>query len=208
MLYVRWSELEIDPAQLDRFAVLASENLQQTRLTEPGVITFHSAAEQGHPNRIRVLEIYADANAYNAHLETAHFQKFRSATGEMVVSRRLFEAIPVMLGAKSELLPANVTMRIAELEIDPRNLEAYEAAVTEEIDASIRLEPGVYAIYAVALKEQPNQLRFFEIYADQQAYLSHREAPHFKRYVETTRTMITARKLFDAVPVGAASRSR
>ena len=208
MAYVRWSELDIDPARLDRFAVLASENIQQTRLTEPGVIAFHSAAEKEHPNRIRVLEIYADANAYKAHLQTPHFQKFRSTTSEMLVDRRLFEAVPVMLGAKPQLPPPNVTMRIAELEIDPVQLEAYKAAVIEEIDASIRLEPGVFAIYAVALKDQPNHLRFFEIYADERAYLSHRETPHFKKYVDTSRSMITGRRLMETVPVALAAQSR
>ena len=78
----------------------------------------------------------------------------------------------------------------------------------EEVDASVRLERGVFAIYAVALKEQPNHLRFFEIYADEQAYLSHRETPHFKKYFEITRSMITGRRLSEMVPVAPASQSR
>jgi quinol monooxygenase YgiN len=197
LAYVRWSELEVDRARLDGFTVLASENIQRTRLTEPGVIAFYSAAEKDRPNRIRMLEIYADANAYKAHLQTPHFQKLRSAMSEMVIDRRLFEAVPVMLGAKPQLPPSDATVRIAELEIDPLQLEAYKAAVIAEIDASIRSEPGVYAIYAVALKEQPNHLRFFEIYADEQAYLSHRETPHFKEYLDTTRSMITGRRLIE-----------
>ena len=58
-------------------------------------------------------------------------------------------------------------VRIAELEIDPVQLESYKAAVKEEIETSIRVEPGVLAIYSVALKENPSQLRFFEIYKDE-----------------------------------------
>jgi quinol monooxygenase YgiN len=126
----------------------------------------------------------------------------------MLVDRKLFEAVPVMLGAKPQLPPPNVTLRIAELEIDPLQLEACKAAVIEEIDASLRLEPGVCAIYAVALKEQPNHLCFFEIYADQQAYLSHRETPQFKKYLETMRSMITGRRLMETVPVAPAAQSR
>ena len=34
-------------------------------------------------------------------------------------------------------------VRIAELEIDPAQLDAYKLALKEEIEASIRLEPGV-----------------------------------------------------------------
>jgi hypothetical protein len=52
-------------------------------------------------------------------------------------------------------------VRIAQLEIDPERLESYTAAVKEEIETSIRVEPGVLAIYAVAEKDNPSKLRFF-----------------------------------------------
>lgn len=197
MAYVRWSELEIDSEQLDRFTVLANENIHQTRLTEAGVIAFHSTAEKDRPNRIRVLEVYTDADAYQSHTRTPHFQKFRAATSQMVMDRKLFNAIPVALGAKPALPPLDPVVRIAELEINPPNLAAYKTIVIEEIDVSIRIEPGVFAIYAVALTDQPNHLRFFEIYADDQAYLHHRETQHFKLYLESTQGMITARRLIE-----------
>lgn len=38
--------------------------------------------------------------------------------------------------------------RVAELEIDPAQLERYTAAVREEMETSVRIEPGVLAIYA------------------------------------------------------------
>jgi quinol monooxygenase YgiN len=60
-------------------------------------------------------------------------------------------------------------VRIAQLEIDPARLESYTAAVKEEIETSIRVEPGVLAIYAVAEKDNPSKLMFFEMYADEAA---------------------------------------
>src|SRR6516165_12348333 len=75
-------------------------------------------------------------------------------------------------------------VRIAELEIDPARLDAYKASVKEEMEASVRVEPGVLAIYAVAEKDNPTRLRFFEIYADEAAYNTHRESAHFKKYVK------------------------
>ena len=92
-------------------------------------------------------------------------------------------------------------VRIAELEIDPAQLDAYKASVKEEMEASVRVEPGVLAIYAVAEKDNPSKLRFFEIYADEAAYNSHRESAHFKKYVETTKDMIKSRKLIETVPI-------
>ena len=74
-------------------------------------------------------------------------------------------------------------VRMAELEIDPAQLEGYKAAVKEEMDTSVRLEPGVLAIYAVAEAGQPTRLRFFEIYADETAYKAHIGSAHFRKYL-------------------------
>jgi quinol monooxygenase YgiN len=92
-------------------------------------------------------------------------------------------------------------VRIAELEIDPAQAAAYQAAVKEEIEASLRVEPGVLAIYAVAEKDHPNRFRFFEIYADDAAYRKHIDSPHFRKYAEATKSMIVSKKLIDTVPV-------
>jgi quinol monooxygenase YgiN len=88
-------------------------------------------------------------------------------------------------------------VRIADLEIDPAQMEAYSAAVKVEMATSIRVEPGVLALYAVSIKDKPNHLRFFEMYADNAAYESHRDSAHFKTYVATTKDMILDRKLFE-----------
>jgi quinol monooxygenase YgiN len=92
-------------------------------------------------------------------------------------------------------------VRFAELEIDPAQLDAYTTAVKEEMETSVRVEPGVLAIYAVAEKDNPSKLRFFEMYADEAAYRAHIASPHFRKYFETTKAMITARRLIDAAPV-------
>ena len=97
--------------------------------------------------------------------------------------------------------PAMPFIRIAELEIDPAQLANYEAAVKEEMEVSLRVEPGVLAIYAVAEKGIPTKLIFFEIYADEAAYKAHIASPHFQKYFKTTNDMIVSRKLIDTVPV-------
>jgi quinol monooxygenase YgiN len=92
-------------------------------------------------------------------------------------------------------------VRIAELEIDPAQLENYKAVVKEEMEISVRVEPGVLAIYAVAEKGKPTMIRFFEMYADEAAYNAHRDSPHFRKYVEATKDMIVSRKLIENDPV-------
>jgi quinol monooxygenase YgiN len=198
--FIRWADLDIDPAQMEQFQAAADEHVQAVLRTEPGVLAFHAVAQADSPTRVRVFEMYEDADAYQAHLKQAHFQRFLAATEKMMKGRQLYDVVPVRLGAKPRLTAAPL-VRIAEIEIDPAQLQAYEAAVSEEIDDSIRLEPGVLTIYSVALAERRNHLRFFEIYADEAAYRQHVDSPHFKKYVATTKAMITSRKLVETRPV-------
>lgn len=92
-------------------------------------------------------------------------------------------------------------VRIAELEIDPAQLDSYKAALRAEIETSIRVEPGVLALYAVSVKDHPNQIRLFEIYANQAAYEAHLQSAHFKKYKSETARMVQSLKLIETEPV-------
>jgi quinol monooxygenase YgiN len=92
-------------------------------------------------------------------------------------------------------------VRIAELEIDPAQLERFKGAVREQIDAAVRVEPGVQALYAVSVKDNPSLIRVFEMYADEGAYMAHLETPHFKKFRAVTDDIVKSRKLIDAVPI-------
>jgi len=104
--------------------------------------------------------------------------------------------------------PGSPVVRIAELEIDPAQLDAYKLALKEEIETSIRVEPGVLTLYAVSLKEHPEQIRLFEIYKDMVAYESHLQSPHFKTYKRRTQQMVKALKLIETDPILLSSKSR
>jgi len=92
-------------------------------------------------------------------------------------------------------------VRIAELEIDPAQLSAYRDALKEEITTAIRVEPGVLTLYAVSVKDQPNQIRIFETYQDQAAYESHLQTPHFKKYKAETQGMVKSLRLIETEPI-------
>jgi quinol monooxygenase YgiN len=99
-------------------------------------------------------------------------------------------------------------VRLAELEIDPVQLESYKSALREEIEASIRLEPGVLTLYAVALKDNPAQIRIFEVYADVAAYKAHLDTPHFKKYKAVTQGMVKSLKLVETDPIALGAKGK
>ena len=97
-------------------------------------------------------------------------------------------------------------VRIAELEIDPGQLPAYRHALQEEIVTSIRVEPGVLVLYAVAVKGEPNQIRIFETYKDRAAYEAHLQSAHFKKYKSLTQSMVKSLKLIETEPIQLAAK--
>jgi len=97
--------------------------------------------------------------------------------------------------------PQNPIVNLIELEIDPLQLDAYKAALKEEIEISVRIEPGVLTLYAVAVKDHPTEIRLFETYTSPAAYQAHLDSPQYKQYKAATQGMITSRKLLETVPV-------
>lgn len=95
----------------------------------------------------------------------------------------------------------NLFIRIAKLQIDSTQLESYNAALKEEIKTSVQIEPGVLTLYAVADKSNPSSIIIFEIYASEAAYNAHRETPHFIKYKNITKEMVTSLELLNVVPV-------
>ena len=88
-------------------------------------------------------------------------------------------------------------VRISEIEIHPVYLENYKAILKEEAAASVKLEPGVIAIFPMFQKENPTQIRILEMYADKTSYEQHLKTPHFQKYKTTTLKMVKSLKLID-----------
>jgi 4-carboxymuconolactone decarboxylase len=92
-------------------------------------------------------------------------------------------------------------VRIANIVVDALHIESYRAALREEIEASVKLEPGVLTLYATSAKEDPTRVSILEIYADQAAYEAHIKTPHFLRYKSITQGMVKSLELVDAMPL-------
>lgn len=97
-------------------------------------------------------------------------------------------------------------VRLAELEIDPDQLDTYRSLLREEIEASVKLEPGVLTLFAVALKDSPSSIRILEVYASGEAYASHLTSPHFLKYKALTANMVMSLRLVETMPVALHSK--
>jgi alkylhydroperoxidase/carboxymuconolactone decarboxylase family protein YurZ/quinol monooxygenase YgiN len=95
------------------------------------------------------------------------------------------------------IIEPNMMVRISEIEIVPQHLEEYKSILKDEAAASVKIEPGVVAIFPMYQQESPTQIRIVEIYRDSAAYQSHLKTPHFQHYKTSTLKMVKSLKLVD-----------
>ena len=96
---------------------------------------------------------------------------------------------------------AKQLVRLAVIEIDTSQIKLYNEFLREEIEASVRLEPGVITLYGVAEKESPQHVILFETYADSSLYRSHIATPHFQKYKQGTLSIVKHLKLIEMQPL-------
>ena len=94
---MRIAKLQIDSAQLENYKAALKEHAETAVRLEPGVLTLYAVYEKNNPTHVTVFEIYANEDAYKAHLETVHFKKYKSATKDMVKSLELIPCAPIAL---------------------------------------------------------------------------------------------------------------
>ena len=90
-LMIRISEIEIDFQSLEEYKAILKEEAKASVLLEPGVISIFPMFQKDNPTQVRILEIYANREAYKSHLETPHFLKYKTTTLKMVKSLRLVD---------------------------------------------------------------------------------------------------------------------
>ena len=92
---VRLSKVEVWPQYLDEYMQYATEVGEISLRTEPGVLTMYAVGEKDNPCKITILETYASQEAYDRHIASVHFQKYKQGTLHMVKSLELTDQTPL-----------------------------------------------------------------------------------------------------------------
>ena len=87
----RIAEIEVHPQYLDDYIQAASAISTASIQNEPGVISLIPMQIKDEPNKIRILEIYANQEAYQHHISTEHFKTYKQGTLHMVKDLKLID---------------------------------------------------------------------------------------------------------------------
>lgn len=98
--FVRLSLITVDPARLEEYKAYLKEGVTASMSREPGVLVLYPTTRKNAPNVFTILEIYANRAAYESHIKSAHFQKYKQGTLDMVQSLELVDVDPLIPGLK------------------------------------------------------------------------------------------------------------
>lgn len=88
---VRLAKIKVDPNQLKAYNAALQEQMTTAVRVEKGVLTYYAMADKNNPAHITILEIYADTAAYQLHINTPHFKKYKDTVKDMVQSLELVD---------------------------------------------------------------------------------------------------------------------
>ena len=92
---VRLSKIEVYPQYLNEYMKYAAEVGKISLCTEPGVLTMYAVSEKENPCMVTILETYTSQEAYEKHIASEHFQKYKQGTLHMVKSLVLSDQTPL-----------------------------------------------------------------------------------------------------------------
>ena len=94
-LLVRIAEIEVNDGYLEEYLAAAHNVGTKSVEIEPGVICIFPMQVKDEPNTIRIVEIYRNDEAYQAHLQTPHFLEYKQSTLHIVKSLQLVATKPL-----------------------------------------------------------------------------------------------------------------
>ncbi len=101
--YVRIAKIIVDSAQLENYKAALKEHAEAAVSKESGVLTLYAVYDKDHPTNVTVFEIYANVSAYQSHIQTPHFLKYKATVKDMVKSLVLTDVIPIALETKQKI---------------------------------------------------------------------------------------------------------
>ncbi|SQA94766.1 putative quinol monooxygenase [Capnocytophaga ochracea] len=88
---IRLAEINIVPEYREEYLKRAEKVGALSVEKEQGVICIFPMVMQEAPLQVRIVEIYRDEAAYQAHIQTPHFLEYKSSTLKMIESLKLIE---------------------------------------------------------------------------------------------------------------------
>lgn len=87
----RIAKIKVDANQLEKYKIALKEQMNKAVKDEPGVLSYTVVADKNDSCKITIMEVYASLEAYQSHILTPHFKKYKDIVKDMVLSLELID---------------------------------------------------------------------------------------------------------------------
>ena len=101
--YMRIAKITVDSTQLSNYLMALKTQMKAALKHEKkGVLAYSAVQDKQHPHRITILETYASVAAYQSHIQTDHFKRYKTTVADMVKELELTDVIPITIQTKQK----------------------------------------------------------------------------------------------------------
>ena len=97
----RIAKIKVDSNKLIEYQHALQEQMNTAIEIEPGVLSYTAVADKKDATMITILEVYSNIEAYQSHILTPHFRKYKDTVKDMVLSLELIDTDLVVSAKKS-----------------------------------------------------------------------------------------------------------
>ena len=83
---------------------------------------------------------------------------------------------------------------LVKLQVRPELVDEFKAAILTNAELSVQRDPGCLRFDVLQRQDDPTQWYLYEMYDKEQAWVDHRNAPHFLAFMEVGNRAIVARE--------------
>ncbi len=100
--YMRIAKIKVDSVKLQDYLIALKSQMESALKYEKGVLAYSAVQDKNTPTNIIIFETYASVMAYQAHIKTEHFNKYKTTVADMVRQLELTDVIPIAIQSKKK----------------------------------------------------------------------------------------------------------
>lgn len=100
--YLRIARITVDSNKLNDYLTALKIQMESALKYEEGVLAYFAVKDKNNPASITIFETYASIAAYQSHIQTEHFKKYKASVADMVKQLELTDVIPIAIQSKQK----------------------------------------------------------------------------------------------------------
>ncbi len=195
---VHWEVLKAKPGTMGEMIEMAARNVAPLAAKEAGTYALYGSVDKQNPDVMRLLEIYEDETAYEVHVGSIGFGKYREERKNILEKRVMLPVDPIVLEQKEKGVGTSVVLHLYD--VKPAKLDSFKKLIAMEMCRGVKEEAGVMGLFATVEQERTNMVHTYELFADESARKAYMNSKAYQSFTKKIKNMLNGVKEIENLP--------